>query len=103
MVAEWRLNVDGKSGFQSHFGRYSETIQSPKLQAHFRDLLIIYLLIFKMTPNANRTRDLRIPTRGPLISRIEIWFTRPKAVGHGYVCSIGGGTIGEWLKLVPFL
>ena len=30
-------------------------------------------------------------------------FTRPKPVGHGYVFSFAVGTIGEWLKLVPFL
>ena len=29
--------------------------------------------------------------------------TRPKPVGHGYVFSMSMGTIGEWLKLVPFL
>ena len=28
--------------------------------------------------------------------------TRPKPVGHGYVFSMAVGTIGEWLKLVPF-
>ena len=28
--------------------------------------------------------------------------TRPKPVEHGYVFSMAGGTIGEWLKLVPF-
>ena len=28
--------------------------------------------------------------------------TRPKPVGHGYVFSMTVGTIGEWLKLVPF-
>ena len=26
----------------------------------------------------------------------------PKPVGHGYVFSMAVGTIGEWLKLVPF-
>ena len=29
--------------------------------------------------------------------------TRPKPVGHGDVFSMAVGTIGEWLKLVPFL
>ena len=29
--------------------------------------------------------------------------TRPKPVEHGYVFSMAVGTIGEWLKLVPFL
>ena len=28
--------------------------------------------------------------------------TRPKPVGHGYVFSMAVGTIGEWLKPVPF-
>ena len=28
--------------------------------------------------------------------------TRPKPVDHGYVFSMAVGTIGEWLKLVPF-
>ena len=31
-----------------------------------------------------------------------ILFTRPKPVGHGYMFSMAVGTIGEWLKLVPF-
>ena len=29
--------------------------------------------------------------------------TKAKPVGHGYVFSMAVGTIGEWLKLVPFL
>ena len=29
--------------------------------------------------------------------------TRPKPVEHGYVFSMAVGTIGEWLRLVPFL
>ena len=29
--------------------------------------------------------------------------TRSKPVGHGYVFSMAVGTIGEWLKTVPFL
>ena len=29
--------------------------------------------------------------------------TRPKPVGIGYVFSMAVGTIGEWLKLFPFL
>ena len=29
--------------------------------------------------------------------------TRPKPVEHGYVFSIAVGSIGEWLKLVPFV
>ena len=32
----------------------------------------------------------------------QINITRPKLVGHGYVFSMAVGTIGEWLKLVPF-
>ena len=28
--------------------------------------------------------------------------TRQKPVGHGYVFSMAIGTIGEWLKLVPY-
>ena len=28
--------------------------------------------------------------------------TKPKPVGHGYVFSMAVGTIGEWLKVVPF-
>ena len=32
---------------------------------------------------------------------LYIVLTRP--VGHGYVFSMAVGTIGEWLKLVPFL
>ena len=30
-------------------------------------------------------------------------YTRPKPVGHSYVFSMSVGTIGEWLKLIPFL
>ena len=33
----------------------------------------------------------------------NIRLTRPKPVEHGYVLSMAVGTIGEWLKLVPFL
>ena len=33
----------------------------------------------------------------------EIDDTRPKPVEHGYVFNMAVGTIGEWLKLVPFL
>ena len=29
-------------------------------------------------------------------------YTRPKPVDHGYVFSMAVGTVGEWLKLVPF-
>ena len=29
--------------------------------------------------------------------------TRPKPVEHGYLFSMAVGTIGEWLKLVPFI
>ena len=29
--------------------------------------------------------------------------TRPKPVEHGYLFSMAVGTIGDWLKLVPFL
>ena len=34
--------------------------------------------------------------------RLIISYTRPKPVEHGYVLSMAVGTIGEWLKLVPF-
>ena len=40
MVAERRLNDDGKSGFQSHFSHHSVTIQSTEWQAHFSDLSV---------------------------------------------------------------
>ena len=33
---------------------------------------------------------------------ISIYITRPKPVGHGYVFSMAVGTIGEWMKVVPF-
>ena len=33
---------------------------------------------------------------------IKLHKTRPKHVDHGYVFSMAVGTIGEWLKLVPF-
>ena len=33
---------------------------------------------------------------------LNIFITRPKPVEHGYVFSMAVGTIGEWLKLVPF-
>ena len=29
-------------------------------------------------------------------------YTRPKPVEHGYVLTMTVGTIGKWLKLVPF-
>ena len=32
----------------------------------------------------------------------EIYNTRPKPVEHDYVFSVAVGTIGAWLKLVPF-
>ena len=32
-----------------------------------------------------------------------LYNTRPKPVEYGYVFSMAVGTIGEWLKLVPFL
>ena len=34
---------------------------------------------------------------------IMLYVTRLKPVEHGYVFSMAVGTIGEWLKLVPFL
>ena len=37
------------------------------------------------------------------ISQSALKTTRPKPVEHGYVFSMAVGTIGEWLKLVPFL
>ena len=40
MVAERRLNDDGKGGFQSHFSHHSVTIQSTEWQAHFSDLSV---------------------------------------------------------------
>ena len=33
---------------------------------------------------------------------VKIGHTRPKPVEHGYVFSMAVGTIGKWLKLVPF-
>ena len=36
-------------------------------------------------------------------SQSYYYTTRPKPVDHGYVFSMAVGTIGEWLKLVPFL
>ena len=33
----------------------------------------------------------------------HIYYTRQKPVEHGYVFIMAVGTIGEWLKLVPFL
>ena len=35
-------------------------------------------------------------------SLLRLHETRPKPVEHGYVFSMAVGTIGEWLKLVPF-
>ena len=34
---------------------------------------------------------------------VFIILTRSKPVGNGYEFSMAVGTIGEWLKLVPFL
>ena len=39
----------------------------------------------------------------PVKTIVNFSTTRPKPVEHGYVFSIAVGTIGEWLKLVPFL
>ena len=60
MVAEWRLNGDGKGGFQSHFRHHSVTIQSTEWKAHFSDLSVSLFFEKKITSNADRTRDLRI-------------------------------------------
>ena len=60
MVAEWRLNDDGKGGFQSHFSHRSVTIQSTEWQAHFSDLSVSLFLKNKIAPDADRTRDVRI-------------------------------------------
>ena len=40
MMAEWRLNGDGKGGFQSHLNQHSVTIQSTEWQADFSDLSV---------------------------------------------------------------
>ena len=57
MVAECRLNGDGKGGFQSHYSRISVTIQSTEWQAHFSDLSVsFFFLKNKITPNAAWTR-----------------------------------------------
>ena len=37
-----------------------------------------------------------------MMTILSIDITRPKPVEHGYVFSMAVGTIGEWLKLVPF-
>ena len=39
---------------------------------------------------------------GYIRSYFFVKLTRPKPVEHGYVFSMAVGTIGEWLKLVPF-
>ena len=57
MVTEWRLNVDGKGGFQSHFSHHSVTIQSTEWQAHFSGLSVsLFFLKNKSAPNAARAR-----------------------------------------------
>ena len=40
MVAEWRLNGDGKGEFQSTFSHHSVTLQSTEWQTHFSDLSV---------------------------------------------------------------
>ena len=39
----------------------------------------------------------------PLADLASIYLTRPKPVGHDYLFSMAVGTVGEWLKLAPFL
>ena len=46
---------------------------------------------------------IMIPTRIFKPMLIKCINTRPKPVEHGYLFSMAVGTIGEWLKLVPFL
>ena len=49
MVAEWRLNGDGKGGFQSHFIYRSVIIRSTKWQAHFSDFSVsLFFLKIKL-------------------------------------------------------
>ena len=60
MVAEWRLNGDGKGGFQSHFSHHSVTIQLTEWQAHFSDLSVSLFFENKIALDADRTRDVRI-------------------------------------------
>ena len=49
MVAEWRLNGDGKGWFQSHFSHHSVTIQLTEWQAHF----VIYECYIRHYPVGN--------------------------------------------------
>ena len=61
MVAEWRLNDDGKGGFQSHFSHHSVTIQWAEWQGHFSDLSVsLFFLKNKIAHDADRTRDIKI-------------------------------------------
>ena len=62
MVAEWRLNDDGKGVFQSHFSHDSVTIQSTEWQAHFSDRSANFFFekYIKITPNAAQTREVSI-------------------------------------------
>ena len=54
MVAEWRLNNEGKGGFQSHFSHHSVTIH---ISVTFQSA---YFLKNEITPDAARTQDVRI-------------------------------------------
>ena len=50
MVTEWRLNGDGKGGFQSHFSNLSVSL----------------FFLNKIAPDADRTRDVRIKGKARL-------------------------------------
>ena len=60
MVGEWRLHDDGKGGFKA----ISVTIQSTFSRLNGRHISVTfhsaYFLKIKITPNAARTRDVRI-------------------------------------------
>ena len=73
MVAEWRLNGDGKGRFQSHFSHHSVTIQSTEWQQHFSDLSVSLIFKNKITPDVSepgstnqRESTLTIGPQGPL-------------------------------------
>ena len=48
-------------------------------------------------------KKLKIDLNVNIKERKAIFFdhTRPKPVGHGYVCSMAVGTTWEWMQLVP--
>ena len=71
MLSEWRINGDGKGGFQSHFSHHLVTIQSTEWQAHFSDLSVDFF--FK-----NRITTKRVSNPGSKNQRESVLTIQPR-------------------------